>query len=333
MMEHCVAFAARHLEDLSREAGRMRDFCSLPAYLIENVIKHQGIPCSELTVYKMVAAWYRENGADPGGNLSLMNSVRFPLMSLDELKELAGSDRNITVTKLVREAIEHHARYDGDDGLLLEPSVFVDGVVDRKLLSFDGALRFRQRCPIGCVPLIFTHNGDTNGVIHFIATRYGTLPWSNPVSAGLVSIVSSSPTGRFSDPKALVSKNFSRLNFAGPRRVSNGVIESWWTVDIGEGHGLRCTRYSLRHDESADYLRDWHFQGSTDGMSWENLSSHSNDLSLRMPGQYSSWPVRDARRRTFRHFRILQTVPNRRAPNPTHVSLAHIELYGDFFVR
>lgn len=282
-----------------------------------------------------------ENG--PGSDdasFTLLRYVRFPLMTGRELRGLVGVNDHlsfssawmVTLRSLVQEAFEYHKRYERESSLL-DPSIFVEGVLDRNLQNFDGALRFKERCPSGCVPLIFMYDGDTNGVLHFIATRYGTQPWSNPVAAGLVSITSSSPLSRFSDPRALVGRNFSRLNFAGPRRSSNGGIESWWEIDLGEARSLRCTRYSLRHDASADYLRDWQFQGSADANAWETLATHANDPTVRMPGQYASWPIRDPLRRTFRYFRIIQTVPNPLVPNPTHVSLAHVELYGDFFFR
>lgn len=107
-------------------------------------------------------------------------------------------------------------------------------------------------------------------------------------------------------------------------------------IDLGEHHRLRCTRYCLRHDGSADFLRDWCLQGSSDGFNWETLILHTNDQTLRMSGQYASWPVRKCGREsqnTHRYFRIFQTVPNAMAPNPTHVSLSNIDLYGDFFFQ
>jgi hypothetical protein len=74
-------------------------------------------------------------------------------------------------------------------------------------------------------------------------------------------------------------------------------------------------------------------RGSVDGQSWDTLISHRNDHSLKMSGQYASWPIREGdSRHRFRYFKIVQTLPNQSAPNPTHVSLSHVDLYGDFFL-
>ena len=46
-------------------------------------------------------------------------------------------------------------------------------------------------------------------------------------------------------------------------------------------------------------------QGSTDGGEWTDLRRHTNDGSLRLPGQFASWPVSgQAAARSFRHYRV-----------------------------
>ena len=365
--EHCVAFAATHIEALL--ADHRHQLCALPSCVMEAIVKHQAIPVSEMVVYDVVRCWYRANGpedkvvekaSEEKGEIerserpldvrpdpfSLLRHVRFPLMSGKELEALTMPHTPVTdlmdspawhesLAHLVREASEYH-RGCKNTSTLHDPSIFIAGVVDDvKMLRLptdaDGPLRFRERSPSGCVHLVYMYDGDNNGVFQFVGTRYGMAPWSNPVAAGLVSISSSSPVGRFCDPRALVGRSFSSLNFAGPRRSVDGGVESWWTVDLK--HGLRCTRYAVRHDGSSDYLRSWSFQGSVDGTSWVALDEHTDDATIRMPAQWASWPVRDVRRRTFRYFRILQTAPSNGAPNPMHLSLDHLELYGDLFLR
>ena len=359
--EHCVAFAATHIESLF--ANHREQLCGLPSSMMEAIVKHQAVPCSEIVVYAVVRCWYCANGPDAldADPFKLMRHVRFPLMSGNELASLAGThgdkddrdDRDDRVgrdddagdaglalpgwqaalDRLVQEATDFHREC---KNTLHDPSIFIDGVLDdgkmlRLPTDVDGPLRFRERSPSGCCSLVYMYDGDNNGVFQFLGSRYGTAPWSNPVAAGLVSITSSSPLGRFCDPRAIVGRSFSSLNFAGPRRSADGQTESWWAVDLQ--HGLRCTRYAVRHDGSADYLRSWVFQGSTDGTSWIVLDEHTGDATIRMPAQWASWPVRDARRRTFRYFRILQTAPNTGAPNPMHLSLDHLELYGDLVLQ
>lgn len=355
VLEECVSFAATHIETLLSEEYR-DGFRSLPLMMVARIARHQAIPCSEMVVYNAVRIWaggddaflsagpgtpmkdmrrisYYNSGAD-----SLLPHVRFPLMMLEDLEAIRASSlhvRSVMLQNLVQEAFEFHKNSENLHGKsLLDPSISVNGVVDRVLLDQHGSMRFRQRCPRGCVPLVFMYDGDTNGVCHYIGTQYGNQAWVNPVSAGLIHVSASSPASRCgTDPKALVDASFSRVNFAGPRRTQEGRLESWWMIDLGEHHRLRCTRYSLRHDGSSDFLRDWCLQGSLDGESWETLISHSCDQTLKMSGQYASWPIRDTRQQTYRYFKILQTVPNHGAPNPMHVSLSHVDLYGDFFLH
>ncbi len=348
--EEFLAFAATNIEALAAAHGE--ELRLLPSDVMDELVKHQAVPCSEKVVYDMVRRWYEVNGPEDGGRgggpFRILRHVRFPLMTSDEITSLeplaplgfvggtvtvssAALGWNEALKDLVREAIEYQRDCQSMMGLY-DPSIFIDGVLDGKLrvpsADSDGTLRFRERSPTGSVNLVYMYDGDNNGVFQFVGTRYGTAPWTNPVAAGLISISSSSPPGRFCDPRALVGRNFSSLNFAGPRRSPNGGMESWWSIHLE--HGLRCTRYVMRHDGSGDHLRNWVFQGSADGMSWVTLDEHSNDTTIRMPAQWVSWPVRDSRRRKFRHFRILLTAPNMAAPNPMHLSLDHVELYGEF---
>ena len=358
--EELLGFAARNIEALWVAHGE--ELCLLPADVMDELVRHQSVPCSEKVVYDMVCRWYEANGpedCDGGGPFRILRHVRFPLMTSDELDSLASLTSLTSLTSftsltslsslggtpsvsssvlgwnealrdLVREAIEY--KRDCESMVdLYDPSIFIEGVLDGKLrvpsADSEGMLRFRERSPTGCVNLVYMYDGDSNGVFQFVGTRYGAAPWTNPVAAGLVSISSSSPPGRFCDPRALVGRNFSSLNFAGPRRSLHGGMESWWTIRLQ--YGLRCTRYVVRHDGSGDHLRNWVFQGSADGVSWTTLDKHVNDTTIRMPAQWASWPVRDSRRRKFRHFRILLTAPNPVAPNPMHLSLDHVELYGE----
>ena len=72
-------------------------------------------------------------------------------------------------------------------------------------------------------------------------------------------VTASSPVCRNTDPKALVSGNFLRMNFAGPRTVE-GRPQTWWQLDLGPGCKLTCNYYTLRHDGSQDFLRNWKLQ-------------------------------------------------------------------------
>ena len=78
---------------------------------------------------------------------------------------------------------------------------------------------------------------------------------------GVVQVTASSPVCRNTDPKAVVSRKFLRMNFAGPSTV-DGQPQTWWQVNLGEQHSLTCNYYTLRHDGSQDYVRNWVMQVS-----------------------------------------------------------------------
>lgn len=341
-----IEYAAQNLEAVSKCSA----FCTLSASVILEIVPNQKVSCSEKQLFDIVLAWggsieaFASAGPPtPGKRLivkrhnqggdAILPHIRFPLMSKDELNYVKQSDlymRSHVLQNLVEEAAQFH---DMPEMLLdlKQPSVRVNGAIRSTMLSYDVARRRQHRCPDGCTPLIYMYDGDTNGACYYIATNYGKQPWVNPVASGVLSIRASSPMSRCgTDGKALVSRNFSRLNFAGPRRTQDGTLESWWTIDLGEDHSLRCTRYVIRHDGSSDYLRTWCLLGSTDGLSWIKLSTHENDFSLKISGQYASWPVRPRSER-FRFFKLLQTQANMDGPNPWHVSLSYIDFYGDFF--
>ena len=42
--------------------------------------------------------------------------------------------------------------------------------------------------------------------------------------------------------------------------VRHAQVSSWWVVDLGAAHRLIVNFYTLRHDGSADFLRNWVLQ-------------------------------------------------------------------------
>ncbi|PNH11217.1 BTB/POZ domain-containing protein [Tetrabaena socialis] len=192
------------------------------------------------------------------------------------------------------------------------------------------SVRYQRRCLPFALELQFVCDGDSSGVLHFLGTQYGAQGWVNPLLAKRVDVRASSPTGRTTDPRVIVGRQFVRTNFAGPRLV-NGGAASWWQVDLGEQHRLAITTYSLRHDGSPDFARSWVLQGSHDLVTWADLKRHTSDTTIKVPGQYASWPViGPAAAVPYRAFRLLLTGPNA-SPNPAarqNFSLSNLELYG-----
>jgi hypothetical protein len=52
---------------------------------------------------------------------------------------------------------------------------------------------------------MYVYDGDRNGVLHHIATEYGSKQWVNPVLSKAVEIKASSPPSRYTDPKVRVA--------------------------------------------------------------------------------------------------------------------------------
>jgi len=156
----------------------------------------------------------------------------------------------------------------------------------------------------------------------------------------------SSPPGRHTNPPAILGGPFQRTSYAGPRHTplsssaaaaagggdalatATTTPSSWWAVDLGARHRLLVNYYTLRHDGSSDgFARGWRLQGSNDLRAWTTLRAHASDASLRLPGQYASWPVVGAAAaRPFRAFRLVLTQPS--AGGSWQFVLSQLELYG-----
>eukprot|EP00775_Hariotina_reticulata_P005568 gene5568-5805_t len=216
-----------------------------------------------------------------------------------------------------------------------------------------GRHRYRRRLAPSCKELMYVCDGDHNGVLYYIATEYGSKQWVNPVLSKAVEIKASSPPSRYTDPKAIVSGQFLNTSFAGPRYIRgcprqaedpaaaagncNGstptLPSTWWQLDLGPQHRLLCNYYTIRHDGCQDgFVRHWALQGSNDLQHWLDLRRHHNDGTIRLPGQYGSWPVLGpAAAIPFRAFRLLMLGPSNSHTSPWAFCLSYWELYGYFY--
>lgn len=211
-----------------------------------------------------------------------------------------------------------------------------------------GWRHFRRRLAPSCKELMYVCDGDRNGVVHYIGTDYGSKQWVNPVASKALDIKASSPPSRYTDPKALVSGQFLNTSFAGPRYIRTpqqpaaagasaaaaaATPSTWWQLDLGPQHRLLCNYYTIRHDGSQDgFVRSWVLQGSNDLQHWLDLRRHVSDATIRLPGQYGSWPIGGpAASMPFRAFRLLLLGPTQSHASPWAFPLSHWELYGYFY--
>ncbi|XP_012942946.1 E3 ubiquitin-protein ligase HECTD1 isoform X2 [Aplysia californica] len=176
--------------------------------------------------------------------------------------------------------------------------------------------------------ITFAHQNDfdENGLLYWIGTNGKTsYEWVNPGQYGLVVVTSSEgrslPYGKLED---ILSRDSAALNCH-----TNDDKKAWFAIDLGVW--LIPSSYTLRHARGygKSALRNWHFQMSKDGVTWQTLYSHEGDTSLNEPGSTASWPV-DApseEKQGWRHVRLHQTGKN--ASGQTHyVSLSGFEIYG-----
>jgi hypothetical protein len=68
-------------------------------------------------------------------------------------------------------------------------------------LAAPGSQRYQRRLAPTCRELMYVYDGDPYGVVHHIATDYGTRGWVNPALARRVEVRASSPASRFTNPQ------------------------------------------------------------------------------------------------------------------------------------
>ena len=163
---------------------------------------------------------------------------------------------------------------------------------------------------------------DTNGILHYIGTRGGTVAYRNPHELGEVVSSSSSSVVGGSAPRFVQHAHATPV-----MQFTDNTPQSWMAVDLGEGRSLVVDHYCLRSDCFPGHkLRNWELQGSLDGQTWQTLRIHLSDTSLPLQAmRTAAWPV-DAGAQAFRHFRIAQTGVN--SFGIPHLMCAGIELYG-----
>ncbi|XP_033735284.1 E3 ubiquitin-protein ligase HECTD1-like isoform X2 [Pecten maximus] len=174
----------------------------------------------------------------------------------------------------------------------------------------------------------FSHQSDfdENGLVYWIGTNAkSAYEWINPAHYGLVVVTSSEgrnlPYGKLED---ILSRDSAALNCH-----TNDDKKAWFAIDLGVWLIPSC--YSLRHARGygRSALRNWQFQVSKDGITWDTLLNHKDDTRLNEPGSTATWSLTPSKEETqgWRHIRLQQTGKN--ASGQTHyLSLSGFEIYG-----
>ena len=160
---------------------------------------------------------------------------------------------------------------------------------------------------------------DTNGVLHYLATRSGG--YVNPDVSGVV--VAAMSGVLYDDPDNGSPDRFVQNQSDGNNNLTKNEPNSWMSVNLRRS--LVVDHYCLRSGKYGDYKpRHWELQGSDDSSNWHTLKKHTNDTELADTDfSTANWSV-EAGGRAFSHFRILQN-----SSGSYHIlGCAGIEFYG-----
>lgn len=178
-------------------------------------------------------------------------------------------------------------------------------------------------------PQTFTYvsDGDTNGLFYFLGRNFNTESWSNPHTAGRVTIGAFNSSNSADLGQGTLAGIVDRSD-ADENRTSNAP-GSYWRVLLPVGQLLTVTKYSFQCRPSgqgdASNIANLKFQGSSDGSSWTDLDTRAG-LTYVDSNDWKSLTVTGAT--PFRYHRILHQ-GNVTGANDFFF-LSELELYGTF---
>ena len=172
----------------------------------------------------------------------------------------------------------------------------------------------------------YLHDFDENGFVHFLGTHSKTNnSFKSPTSSGLVTTSSSPLMADSASSDSIVDRTCGAI-------TTEPIPGSWILIDFGD-YEISPSHYTLQHSkESKDKaLRNWHFEGSTDGQSWCILSEHANDASLSGKGATFSWQIGGDDMGYYSMVRIKQFGVNSNGTD--HLVCSRLEIYGQVRCR
>eukprot|EP01121_Diplochlamys_sp_Union-15-3_P017956 TRINITY_DN6433_c0_g1_i1.p1 TRINITY_DN6433_c0_g1~~TRINITY_DN6433_c0_g1_i1.p1 ORF type:complete len:448 (+),score=56.23 TRINITY_DN6433_c0_g1_i1:75-1418(+) len=187
-----------------------------------------------------------------------------------------------------------------------------------KPLPFKLQDRHQRRKWCG-VQFEYNPQSPLKGILYWLGTNMEKEPWHNPIQSGIV---------RFRISSVQKGDSNSFLSLEPFVLWTQDVPASWLCIEL-VGWKVCPHAYSLRHGGNfpGDLLRNWDFQGSNDGKTWNLLKRHSNDTSLKESFQVVTWTVDNVT--TYNWFRIIQTGHNSSSHN--YLALSGFELFGELW--
>ncbi|MDP2438750.1 MAG: BTB/POZ domain-containing protein, partial [archaeon] len=325
---HCVTFAKKHFAEVSASRGWSK---YLPFNVLIDIIRSDDLMViTERFVFEAVLKWLAVDFPRRQSHLEeLLAFVRFRLIDREYLNRALQESAIILAHGVLRDYVKRKLqRIDdltvtsvGESAGLTSLSAPV-AVVKAQDLEVKGLLaasrRSRSIKGSNLVECLFSHAGDRNGVLHYLGTgmkKHET--WINPVKRGLVNVHLSCAPTRYCQRFSFVGADFRSTSF-----ITGS--PPWLMIDLGASCAMIITSYTIQHDGSDNYLRDWELQASEDNETWLVIYRHIADRTVSQPGQFARWSI-DANlsRQGFRYIRLIQ--------NPsqgTRMSLCRVEFYG-----
>jgi len=178
--------------------------------------------------------------------------------------------------------------------------------------------------------LTYVANEDSNGLFYYLGTNKGASGWTNPVTAGQMSIVVR--TLQFGNPADLVDRTTNQW-------YTSNVANSFVGIDIGLNRLLTLNSYTIRNRvESVEYLRTWNLEGSNNvagntiadyaAATWEAIDVRTGDSSLLAANAFGHFDANMNNKKRYRFFRLIQTGPN--GSSNAYLCIAELEFYGLF---
>lgn len=323
-----LRLAAQHfIQDNFDRVCQTKKFLSLESHLLlELVVKDALVVSDEEHVWEAVLRWAAHNPDAESALAQILTYIRYPLISPSYVAEHILPH---PYAKLP--GVEEAVKLNSNPLKLSGGSAAVQAgkVVLRQSLAdilnrprTPRSLQGWKELPYSGTP------GDASGLFHWLGTSGGAgggakeRGWVNPCRAGLVKVVCSAPPSRYSNPEAVVDRAFHTTWY------TSGRPHPWLIVQLLKEKAFVMKGYAIRQDGSTVFLRSWSMQGSNDGQSWVDLSTHVNDCGLASPSRWVFWPVSSVV--PYAQFRLIMTGPSASPVSPNTLALSNIEFYGFF---
>jgi hypothetical protein len=166
---------------------------------------------------------------------------------------------------------------------------------------------------------VYTRDYDNNGILYWLGTQRGTAPYTNPHNSGKV-IVSSSSNGAGCDYSHVVCNNSNGTFY------TNNASNSFVVIDFRPSNiEITPTYYTISDGRCGYSIRSWVLQGSQDGIWWDTIKEHFDDMSIIYGSKHTqSWNIECTK--PYSMFRLYSTGPNHMGNH--FFAVSGFEIYG-----